>query len=98
MAAPRTVVKVDILGEEFSIRSEASPERTVAVAAHVDKTIRQILAGGNISDTRKAAILAALQITDELMQTREGGSDLTSSMKRLSAEIRPWLPPAKRRD
>jgi cell division protein ZapA len=98
MAAPRTVVKVDILGEEFSIRSEASPERTVAVAAHVDKTIRQILAGGSISDARKAAILAALQITDELMQTREGASDLTSSLKRLSAEIRPWLPPAKRRD
>jgi cell division protein ZapA len=53
---------------------------------------------GNIVETQKAAILAALSITDELFDAREGGEDLAGSMRRLSAEIRPWLPPAKRKD
>jgi cell division protein ZapA len=53
---------------------------------------------GNIVDAQKAAILAALSITDELFDAREAGDDLAGSMKRLSAEIRPWLPPAKRKD
>jgi cell division protein ZapA len=53
---------------------------------------------GNFVETQKAAILAALSITDELFDAREAGEDLAGSMKRLSSEIRPWLPPAKRKD
>ena len=97
MSAARNVVKVSILDEEFSIRSEATPEHTVAVAEHVDRTIRQILSAGGAVEARKAAILAALQITDEMLTTRATTAELAASMKRLSEEIRPWLPPAKRR-
>jgi cell division protein ZapA len=53
---------------------------------------------GNIVEAQKAAILAALSITDELFDSREAGEELAGSMKRLSGEIRPWLPPAKRKD
>jgi len=56
------------------------------------------LRAGNIVEAQKGAILAALSITDELFDAREAGEDLAGSMKRLSAEIRPWLPPAKRKD
>ncbi|HJP59459.1 MAG TPA: cell division protein ZapA [Gemmatimonadaceae bacterium] len=87
-----------ILGDEYSIRSDASPERTRAVAEHVDQVIRETMRAGNIVETQKAAILAALSITDELFDARESGEDLAGSMRRLSAEIRPWLPPAKRKD
>jgi cell division protein ZapA len=41
----RAVVKVRILGEEYTLRTEASPEHTRAVAEHVDRTIRAILSG-----------------------------------------------------
>jgi cell division protein ZapA len=53
---------------------------------------------GNIVEAAKGAILAALSITDELFQARAEGGSLTGDMKRLSAEIRPWLPPAKRKE
>jgi cell division protein ZapA len=96
MTAARNVVKVSILDEEFAIRSEATAEHTVAVAEHVDRTIRQILSAGGAAEARKAAILAALQITDELLKARATAADVTASLKQLSEEIRPWLPPAKR--
>jgi cell division protein ZapA len=95
---PVNVVKVSILGDEYSIRSDASPEQTRAVAEHVDKVIRQIMAGSQMVESHKAAILAALSITGELFEAREGGSALVGSMQKLSNEIRPWLPPAKRKD
>ncbi len=98
MTGKKTVVRVTILGDEYSIRSDVSPERTRAVAEHVDNVIKQTMRAGNIVEAQKAAILAALSITDELFDAREAGQDLTGGMKRLSAEIRPWLPPAKRKD
>jgi cell division protein ZapA len=98
LTSKKNVVRVTILGDEYSIRSDQSPERTQAVAEHVDNVIKQTMKAGNIVDAQKAAILAALSITDELFDAREGGEDLAGSMKRLSAEIRPWLPPAKRKD
>lgn len=98
MTSKKNVVRVTILGDEYSIRSDVSPERTRAVAEHVDKVIRDTMRAGNIVETQKAAILAALSITDELFDAREAGDELAGSMKRLSAEIRPWLPPAKRKD
>lgn len=98
MSSKKNVVKVSILGDEYSIRSDASPERTRAVAEHVDKVIRETMRAGNIVETQKAAILAALSITDELFTAREGDEDLAGAMKKLSSEIRPWLPPAKRKD
>jgi cell division protein ZapA len=98
LTSKKNVVRVTILGDEYSIRSDQSPERTQAVAEHVDNVIKQTMKAGNIVDAQKAAILAALSITDELFDAREGGEELAGSMKRLSAEIRPWLPPAKRKD
>ena len=98
MTSKKNVVRVTILGDEYSIRSDQSPERTRIIAEHVDSVIKQTMKAGNIVDAQKAAILAALSITDELFDAREAGEDLAGSMKRLSGEIRPWLPPAKRKD
>jgi len=98
LSSKKNVVRVTILGDEYSIHSDVSPERTRAVAEHVDNIIRETMRAGNIVETQKAAILAPLSITDELFDARESGEDLAGSMKRLSSEIRPWLPPAKRKE
>jgi cell division protein ZapA len=94
-AAKKHVVRVNIVGEEYTIRSDASPEHTRAVAEYVDRTIRNVLNGG-VGETRKAAILAALQITDELFQAEQSAISVADRMRTLSAEARRWLPPAKR--
>jgi len=94
----KTSVKVEILGESYSIRSEADPEHTRAVAEHLDRSIRQILASGAVIEANRAAILAALQITSELFLEREANQSITAAMQELSGDVRRMLPPAKRGD
>jgi cell division protein ZapA len=91
----KNLVRVTILNEEYSIRSDATPEHTRAVAAYLDDAIRRVLDSGSVVETNRAAILAALQITGELFEARNG-SDITERLQRLSAEVRRLLPPAKR--
>jgi cell division protein ZapA len=96
MSEKRSSVKVSIVGQEFTIRSDATPEHTREVAAYVDRTIRGIMQSGAVVESSKAAILAALQITDELFRVRSSQQALDESMQALSSEVRRWLPPAKR--
>ena len=98
MTGKKTSIKVEILGESYAIRSEAAPEHTKAVAEYLDRAIRQILSGGSVIETNRAAILAALQITSELFQAREANLAITGAMQALSGEVRRMLPPAKRGD
>ena len=98
MSTRKHSVRVEILGESYAIRTEAAPEHTRAVAEHLDRAIRQILAGGSVIEANRAAILAALQITSELFLEREANQSITSAMHELSGEVRRMLPPAKRGD
>lgn len=95
MSTKKNLVRVSILNEEYAIRSDATPEETRAVAAYLESAIRRVLDSGSVVESNRATILAALQITGELFEAREG-SDMTSRIQGLSAEVRRLLPPAKR--
>ena len=92
----KNVVRVNIVGEEYSLRSEASQQHAEAVASYVDSAIRKVMLSGSMVEAQKAAILAALQITDELFTARDSLAEVTGYMQALSEEVRHWLPPAKR--
>ena len=96
MSTRKTTVKVEILGESYSIRSDASAEHTRAVAEYLDQAIRQITSTGTVIETNRAAILAAMQITSELFQAREANDAVVAAMAELGDEVRRLLPPAKR--
>ena len=98
MSSKKTSVRVSIMGEEYSIRSDETPEHTRAVAEYVDQAIRRVVSSGAVVEIQRAAILAMLQITDELFKARESSAELTSAMKSLKVDVRRWLPPAKRGD
>jgi cell division protein ZapA len=87
---------VEILGESYAVRSDASAEHTKAVAEYLDHAIRQILTSGSVIETNRAAILAAMQITSELFQAREANDAVIAAMAGLGDEVRRLLPPAKR--
>jgi cell division protein ZapA len=95
MSGKKASVRVTIMGDEYTIRTDASPEHTRAVAEHVDRAIRAVMSATNV-EPHKAAILAALEITDELFQARAASDELESGIRDLGAEVRRWLPPAKR--
>ena len=88
--------RVTICGEEYTLKSDASPEHTRAVAAYVDAAIRQVMGSAAVVESHKAAILAALSITDELFRERAGTEEVAGAMDGLSSELRRWLPPGKR--
>jgi cell division protein ZapA len=66
------VVNVTIYGSEYPIRAQQSDEEYVReIAAFVDARMREINEAMKPSTTLKVAILAALNIADELMTTQE---------------------------
>jgi cell division protein ZapA len=96
MSAGKHSTKVTICGEEYTIKSEVPPERTRALAAHVDTAIRTVIGSASLTESHKAAILAALSITEELFRERDEAAEVAQSMTGLSSELRRWLPPGKR--
>jgi cell division protein ZapA len=96
MSTGRTVVKVKIGSEEYSLRSDRSEDYTRSVAQHVDRALRDVLGAGAIVESQKAAILAALAIADELFQARQTQTELGERLERLTQELSRLLPPAKR--
>jgi cell division protein ZapA (FtsZ GTPase activity inhibitor) len=82
----RYTVAVEIAGERHVLRSDVSPERTRAVAAHVDETIRALPSFANL-EPHRAAILASLSITDELIRAREEIERLQTEIERRTAEV-----------
>jgi cell division protein ZapA len=96
MSTGRTVVKVKIGSEEYSLRSDRSEDYTRSVAQHVDRALRDVLSAGAIVESQKAAILAALAIADELFQARQTQAELGERLERLTQELSRLLPPAKR--
>ena len=93
----RPSVTVEIAGERHVLRSDAPAEYTRSVAEHLDATIRALGIGSTL-DPHKAAILAALTITDELFRTREELEALRKEASRRSARLATLLEQAGAHD
>jgi len=96
MSQAKSAVKVTIGGEEYTVRSELPPEYTREVAAYLDAALKRVRDSLPMVETHKAAILAALAITDELFQARRGDRQIAERLTRMADEFARMLPPAKR--
>ena len=79
------------------MRSDLPPEYTREVAAFVDQALKKVLAQGPIVEIHKAAILAALDITNELFQAKKGEREVAARLTALADDLVKMLPPAKRK-
>ena len=96
MSTTKNAVRVIIGGEEYTVRSELPPEYTREVAAYLDAALKRVRDGLPMVETQKAAILAALAITDELFQARRGDRDVADRLTAMANDLARLLPPAKR--
>ena len=96
MTTTKNAVRVFIGGEEYTVRSELPPEYTREVAAYLDAALKRVRDSLPMVETHKAAILAALSITDELFQARQGDRDVADRLSSMANELARLLPPAKR--
>ena len=84
-ADQRKAVRVSIFGEDYLIRSEMGQAYTERCARYVDSAIQEAHVRGHVSEPHKAAILAAMQITDRLFRAEAEKEELETAVgERLS--------------
>jgi cell division protein ZapA len=66
----KNVVQVQIFGHSYTIRGDAEREYIMGVAAYVDQKMREITEKLPVASLSKVAILASLNIADELFKER----------------------------
>ena len=84
---PSRVVSVEIQGARYAIRSDLDEQYIVRLAGYVDAKMQR--AGNEVptGESMKVAILAALNIADELFRLREASPPDHSELIRRAGEI-----------
>ena len=65
-------LRIDVLGTSFVIQSDESTEYLNSLAAHVRTRIEEVKARYTFADPLTVAVLAALNIADEMFKARSG--------------------------
>jgi cell division protein ZapA len=71
MNEDQNVIKVQIFGGEYKIRGQADPDYIAEVARYVDSKMREINDKLSVASLGKVAILASLNLADELFKERK---------------------------
>ncbi len=85
------VVSVEIQGLRYAIRSDLDPAYVQALASYVDRKMQAAADESGTGDQVKIAVLAALNIADEVFRSREmdaaSGDALREQAARLEALV-----------
>lgn len=84
----RKAVRVTIFGEDYLIRSEMGEAYTERCARYVDSAIQEAHVQGHVAEPHKAAILAAMQITDRLFRAHADAEELQRELGDRVTEMR----------
>ncbi len=86
--------KVDILGKEFNLKSDADEEHINQVVSYVKQKLEAVQQSQTM-DIISTVILAALNIADDYVQLKSERESLVNSIEsrslRLTNVIDPWL-------
>lgn len=74
--------RVNIYGREYSIRGEGDPAYVAEIAHFVDMRMREMTDNVTMASTSKVAILAALNITDEMFRLEKSQGELQENHDR----------------
>jgi cell division protein ZapA len=67
----KNVIRVEILGREYAVKSDEGEERVKKIAQYVNQKIKDISESTQTVSTMNAAILAAMNIANEYFQILE---------------------------
>ncbi len=81
------VVHVDVQGQKYAVRSELDPAYVAELANYVDQKMQ--LAAGELTTTDgiRVAVIAALNLADELFRVRAAGAGLERRVLDRTTEI-----------
>lgn len=93
-------VKVSILGKEYSVVCGADQRDALQKAAgHLNDRMQQIQKGGKVIGVERCAIMAALNITYELLELKDKtahSSQVTSQLQALTQKLEAAVQEQKR--
>jgi cell division protein ZapA len=87
MADSERVVSVEICGQRYPIRSGLDAEYVSRLAGYVDEKIRAAGEATASGDGQRLAVLAALNIADELFRCRESTRAKDGSLAERAGEL-----------
>jgi len=79
-------VRVEILGREYTIRSDEGEERVKKIAQYVDEKLKNISENTRTASTLNAAILAALDIANDYFEAKEGRTHLDQRVEEIETK------------
>jgi cell division protein ZapA len=87
----KQVVQVQILGHQLPIRGEADPSYILELAEYVDGKMREVTQKLPVAAVSKVAILASLNIADELFKERANkqrtGTDVIGRAEQITRRL-----------
>jgi cell division protein ZapA len=86
MRSVEGLTRVEIYNQFYQIKGGIESNYIKELAAYVDKKMREIAQGSKTVDSLKVAVLAALNIADELFQERDRSKEFESIVYDKSAE------------
>jgi cell division protein ZapA len=81
------VIPVEIHGHRYPVRSGLDPAYVARLATYVDEKIRAAADSTPTGDTLRLAVLAALNIADELFRCRESNSARDGELAERAGEL-----------
>jgi cell division protein ZapA len=81
------VVHVEIHGQRYAIRSELEPQYVAELAGYLDDKMRSASRELASTDSVRVAVIAALNIADELFRARSDSQGADHRMRARAAEI-----------
>jgi cell division protein ZapA len=83
----KSTEKVEIFGQEYKIKGVGNPQYIHKISGYVDKKMRERAHSSGIMSQSRIAILAALNITDELYQVRETREKAEQELESQAAKL-----------
>lgn len=84
---PSRVIHVDIHGQRYAIRSDLDPAYISELASYLDEKMRLASLEIQSVDVLRIAVIAALNVADELFRSRAEGRGLEGRMLARAADI-----------
>ena len=81
------VIPVEIAGQRYPIRSTLDEQYVARLAVYVDEKMRAAADSTPTGDTVRLAVLAALNIADELFRCREANRDCNGEIAQRAGEL-----------
>jgi cell division protein ZapA len=80
-------VTVSIFGHEYTLKGEADADYVQKVARFVDRKMKEVAENSTLASTTKVAILAAINIADELFRERQKRHEALAMLDERTGQI-----------